>query len=375
MTINATIDAINKAGQSIWYDNLSRDVLNSGELENLIKQGVSGLTSNPSIFKKAIADSSDYDESIKVLATSTPKINELCEELMVQDVQAACDLLKSTYDKTGGHDGFASLEVDPTLANDTKSTIEAAKRLWNKLNRPNAMIKIPATKAGIPAIQAALESGININATLIFSVEAYTAVAEAYITALENLKKKGEPFKRLASVASFFVSRLDAITEKQLAKLVEEGKIESSAAERFLGHVAIANSHLAYKRYKELFEGPRFTPLRAQGAMVQRPLWASTGVKNPDFPELLYLETLVAKDTVNTLPPKTLNSLLKGAAVESRLEEPATTANEVFSSLSVCGVELDKVFNTLELDGVKAFADAYKALLEALNQKANTLTA
>ncbi|MDC0358146.1 transaldolase [Oligoflexia bacterium] len=373
MPKNKHLLALNELGQSIWYDNCSRDVLNSGELASYIAAGVSGLTSNPSIFKAAIAGSSDYDAAIKELSAQALGTEKVCEELMVRDVQAASDLLNEIYQSTDAGDGFASIEVSPFLASDTGQTIEAAKALWAKLDRANGMIKIPATKAGIPAIQAVLEAGINVNATLIFSVQAYEGVANAYISALETRMAKGQDIKGIASVASFFVSRVDSICEKTFTKLLGGGSVKEGDQTVFLGKVGIANSKLAYEKYEELFGGERFKKLAEKGARVQRPLWASTGTKNPAFSPILYVEELAGKDTVNTLPPKTLKTLMEHATVEPRLHAGLAEAKDTISGINSLGLPFDALLVQLEEEGVKAFADAYQQLLDALEGKCNCL--
>ncbi len=369
MSKNKSIVALNALGQSIWYDNLSRDVLRSGELAKLIESGVSGLTSNPTIFKKAIADSSDYDQDIQALVRKGLGTEELCEELMVRDVAAAADLLKPIYQGTKGADGHASIEVSPTLARDTKGTIEAAKRIWAKLARPNIMIKIPATKEGIPAIQEVLALGINVNVTLIFSVEVYSQVAEAHISALEKRIAKGEDISSIASVASFFVSRVDAICEKNSEALVKSGKAKAEEAAKTFGKIGIANSKLAYEEYEKLYKSARFEKLKAKSARVQRPLWASTGTKNPKLSPVLYVEELAGRDTVNTLPPATLKALLEKATIEPRLHGGLADAKSVIALLGTVGLNFSDLLRQLQEEGVKSFAESYRELLESIEKK------
>jgi transaldolase len=367
---NAQIVALNELGQSVWYDNLSRDVLKSGELRSLIGSGVSGLTSNPTIFKQAIADSDNYDEALKSQAVKGLDAEAACEELMIQDVAAAADLLRPTYEATNGGDGFASIEVSPYLAADEKGTVEAALRIWKKLGRPNAMIKIPATPECIPAIQAALEHGLNVNVTLIFSTEVYEQVANAYISALENRAAKGLDIRRIASVASFFVSRVDAIVEKSFDGLVQAGKCSESDRAKFFGKVGVANSKLAYEAYERLFTSDRFRKLQEQhGAVPQRPLWASTGTKNPAFKAVMYVEELAGRNTVNTMPPATLKALLAGAEIAPKLHSGLKESKDLLGWIEARGISMARLLGELQVAGVKSFADSYKELINSIDQK------
>lgn len=366
---NPQILALNELGQSVWYDNLSRDVLRSGELQSLISQGVSGLTSNPTIFKQAIADTSNYDDDMKQPELKGLSTEALCEELMVRDVAAAADLLRPIYDETGAGDGYASIEVSPYLAADGKGTVDAAVRLWKKLNRPNIMIKIPATPECIPAIQAVLEQGINVNVTLIFSTQVYDQVANAYISALEARVKRGEDVKNIASVASFFVSRVDASVEKALDELLKSGKAQPADKDALFGKVGVANSKLAYASFEKLFGSDRFKALREKGARVQRPLWASTGTKNPVFKAVMYVEELAGRDTVNTMPPATVKALIAGGSIEPRLHRGLADAQALVARLGGLGVSLDAMLRDLQVAGVKSFSDSYKDLLASIDAK------
>lgn len=369
MAKNPQIAALNELGQSVWYDNLSRSVLNSGELRSLIDAGVSGLTSNPTIFKVAIADSNDYDAELKELARGGASSELLCEELMLKDVGAAADLLSAVYKTSGGTDGHASIEVSPFLAHDTEGTIEAARRLWKKLNRPNGMIKIPATPEGLPAIRQALEEGININITLIFSDEVYAKVAEAYIAALETRVARNQPVADIASVASFFVSRVDAICEKSFGELAKAGKAREADGEAIIGKVGIANSKIAYAKFEEIFDSPRFKKLGERGAHVQRPLWASTGTKNPKFSPVMYVEELAGRNTVNTMPPATLKALMQGGVIAPRLHEGLDRAEEIVASAERLGVPFTQLLQELQTAGVKLFADSFRELLDSIEKK------
>ena len=368
-TKNPQILALNELGQSVWYDNLSRDVLRSGELSSLIQEGVSGLTSNPTIFKQAIADTSNYDEDMKQPELKELPTEALCEELMVRDVAAAADLLRPVYDATNAGDGYASIEVSPYLSADGKGTVEAALRLWKKLNRPNIMIKIPATPECIPAVQAVLEQGINVNITLIFSTQVYEQVANAYLSALETRARKGESLQGISSVASFFVSRVDASVEKSFDELVKGGKAQAGEKEFFLGKAGIANSKLAYAAFERIFGSERFKLLQDQGALVQRPLWASTGTKNPAFKAVMYVEELAGRDTVNTMPPGTVKALLAGGDIEPRLHNGLKEAESLISKVNSLGVVTDNLLRDLQVAGVKSFADSYKELLASIDTK------
>lgn len=373
MAKNKQILALNELGQSIWYDNVSKSVLRSGELQSIIESGVSGLTSNPTIFKKAIADSDDYDGDMQELARAGLNAEQICEELMIKDIAAAADLLRPTYDATSGGDGYASIEVSPTLARDAHGTIEAARRLWKKLARPNIMVKIPGTSECIPAIQTCLEEGININVTLLFSDVAYRAVAAAYIKALETRASGGKELRNISSVASFFVSRVDAICEKTFDDLVKNGKAQAADRKSFEALVGIANSRVAYCSFREMFGAETFKKLERAGARVQRPLWASTGTKNPAYSPVLYVEELAGRDTVNTMPPATLKALMEKATIEPRLQQERPVASKIIDTVKGLGVPFESLMVTLEQDGVKLFADAYTELLGAISTKLSKL--
>ncbi len=366
---NPQILALNELGQSVWYDNLSRDVLRSGELRSLIDQGVSGLTSNPTIFKQAIADTNNYDDDMRSEALRSLDAEALCEELMVKDVAAAADLLRPIYDATNAGDGYASIEVSPYLASDANGTVEAALRLWKKLNRPNIMIKIPATPECIPAIKRTLEHGINVNVTLIFSDAVYRDVAEAYISALETRVARGEEVRAVSSVASFFVSRVDAIVEKSFDELLKGGKVAAEKKDLFFGKVGVANSKLAYESFESLFGGDRFKKLQEKGARVQRPLWASTGTKNPVFKAVMYVEELAGRDTVNTMPPATVKALIAGAAIAPKLHAGLESAKQLVSAVNSMGIGFDVLLKDLQVAGVKSFADSYKELIGSIEKK------
>jgi transaldolase len=373
VTKNPQILALNELGQSVWYDNLSRDVLRSGELKTLIDQGVSGLTSNPTIFKQAIADTANYDDDMRSAELKELNDEALCEELMLRDVAAAADLLRPVYDATGAGDGYASIEVSPYLSADGKGTVEAAVRLWKKLNRPNIMIKIPATPECIPAIQETLEKGINVNVTLIFSNEVYEQVAHAYINALKARSARGESVRNIASVASFFVSRVDAIVEKTFDELVKAGKAKTEDKNSFFGKIGIANSKVAYASFEKLFTSNEFKALKEQGARVQRPLWASTGTKNPVFKSVMYVEELAGRDTVNTMPPATVKALLADGVIEPRLHGGAADAVALVNKVNALGVPFSALLQELQVAGVKSFSDSYRDLLQSIDNKRKSI--
>ncbi len=371
--MNKNIVALNSVGQSIWYDNLSRDVLQSGELKKLIEGGVSGLTSNPTIFQKAISGSATYDTEMKSELKKTSQVTEITETLMVADVGAAADLLRSVFDKTKGADGYASIEVSPLLARDTEGTIAEARKLWKRLDRPNIMIKVPATKEGLPAIQQLISDGINVNVTLIFSVSVYEKVVNAYLSGLEYRSKNNLGLK-VASVASFFVSRVDTICEKHLDEKIAKGQASAADKAAMLGKIGIANSKLAYAKYQELFgNSSRFAPLKDKGAWIQRPLWASTGTKNPAFSPVLYVEELAGPDTVNTVPPQTLAALMEKCGVHNKLVQDIDAASSLINGVNKLGILFDNLLVELEEQGVKLFADSYNALIADVTKKVEAL--
>lgn len=375
MSVVPSILGINKVSQSVWYDNLSRDILSSGELAGLIAKGVSGLTSNPTIFKKAIADSSHYDARIKELSVKKLSTEELTEELMIEDVAAAADLLLPVYNASNGKDGHASIEVSPFLARDAKNTVEAAKRIWSKLSRPNIMIKIPGTPQCLPAIRETLSAGINVNVTLLFSQQDYEQVAEEFLCAVEARLAKGEPVDKLASVASFFVSRVDAICELHFGNLLKAGVVTKEAEQQFVGKIGIANAKVAYQSFLEIFNSARFLAMKAKGAQFQRPLWASTGTKNPALPPLLYVKELAGEHTVNTMPPATLKFLVEenSSDYSAKVVSDIPGAKTIVTSINKLGLPFGALLHRLQDDGVELFAGSYRELLEAVEKKASTL--
>jgi transaldolase/glucose-6-phosphate isomerase len=352
-------------GQSIWYDNVRRGLLDSGEMAALIEAGVSGVTSNPTIFEKAVVSSSDYDAALHDLVGQGKSVEEIYEALALDDIRRTADLLLPNYERTDGADGYVSLEVSPALAPDTDGTIAEARRLFTALDRPNVMIKVPATLAGISAIEALIGEGINVNVTLIFSLAQYRAAAEAYIAGLERLAASGD-VSRVASVASFFVSRIDTAVDRALEE-VGEADLQ--------GKIAIANTKIAYVRFKEIFGGERWERLAGQGARVQRPLWASTSTKNPRYPDTLYVDNLIGPETVNTLPPETLQAFLDHGQVALTLEADLEAARDDLARLADLGVDLDAITRKLLDDGVAAFAKSFEALLGSIAEKRERLLA
>jgi transaldolase len=357
-------------GQSIWLDYIRRDLMASGGLRHLIEEdGLRGMTSNPSIFEKAIADSHDYDEAIRAMALKGEGVEAIYETLSQRDVQSAADEFRPLYDKTDGKDGYVSLEVNPHLAHDTKGTIEEARRLWAALNRPNVFIKVPATAEGLPAIQKLIGEGISVNVTLLFGLPRYRQVAEAYIDGIEARAVQGKPLKHLASVASFFVSRIDALVDPLLEKLIAQGGEEAEAAKKVHGQVAICSAKVAYQIYKETFGSDRFRKLAAQGARVQRLLWASTSTKDPDFRDVKYVEALIGPDTVDTAPMETLDAYREHGEPKARLEQDVQEARWVLERLPELGIDIDDVTQQLEDEGVQKFNQPFDKLMETLAQR------
>jgi transaldolase len=351
-------------GQSIWYDNIRRALIDSGGLQALLDAGVRGVTSNPSIFEKAIVGSADYDDAIKALAADGKSVEEIYEALAIEDIQRTADLLRPIYDDTGGVDGYASLEVSPTLAHDTEGTIADARRLHAALNQPNVIIKVPATPAGIPAIEALIGEGIPINVTLIFGLDTYEAVAEAYLAGLEKLSAAGGDLSHVASVASFFISRIDSAVDTALAALNNEA---------LQGQIAIANAKMAFARSHDIFSGDRWRRLANRGARVQRLLWASTGTKNPTYSDTLYLDELIGQDTVNTVPPATLDAFLDHGTVAAPLGHGLDNARSQLKQLASLGIDLDAITQTLQDEGVAGFAKSFESLMAGVAAKRHQL--
>ena len=366
------VQDVQRLGQSIWYDNIRRGLLDSGELKRLIEMGVTGLTSNPTIFEKAIAGSTDYDEALTELARSDKSVDQSYEALVIEDIRTTADLLRPIYDRTGGVDGYASLEVSPKLAHDTAGTTAEARRLFGALDKPNVMIKVPATAEGIPAVRQLISEGININVTLIFSLEAYRQVMEAYIAGLEEYVAAGGDPSRIASVASFFVSRVDTAVDTLLEERMRQGAPDVKA---LMGKAAIANAKLAYREFQQVFGEERFSSLKGQQARPQRPLWASTSTKNPAYSDLMYVEALIGPDTVDTLPPATLTALLEYGKPGLTLQKGTDQAEEHIEALEKAGISMNQVTDNLLADGVKSFADSFDKLLSNISEKMAKLAA
>jgi len=364
--------ALMALGQSLWLDYIHRELLESGELRRLIEQdGIRGVTSNPTIFEQAIAGGAAYDAAIAALAREGKDARGILKALTVADVGGACDAFAPIYEMTEGGDGFVSLEVAPDLAHDTAGTIAEAKRLWAAVGRPNLMIKVPGTPEGLPAITALLAEGINVNVTLLFAVEMYQRVIEAYHAGLEQRAAAGRPLDRVRSVASFFVSRVDSEVDPQL-----EARIAATAdpaqkvrLEALLGTAAVANAAVAYQAYEAEFSAPRFRALMAKGAAVQRPLWASTSTKNPRFPATMYVDRLIGPDTVNTVPPATLKAFQDHGRPARTIDADVAGARRQLAALAAAGISLTAVTDHLVTDGVAKFAKSFASLLAAIETK------
>jgi transaldolase / glucose-6-phosphate isomerase len=369
---SAPISALLAQGQAIWLDYIRRDLIESGELARFVRdEGLRGVTSNPAIFQKAIAGSHDYDGLFAAALRETRDPIAVYERIAVREIQDACDALRPVYESTGGRDGFASLEVSPHLAHDTAGTIAEARKLWAAVARPNVMIKVPGSPAGIPALDMLIGEGINVNVTLLFSREAYRKVAETYIAALERRATHHREFGRVASVASFFVSRIDSAVDKLLETRIQPATSETERARvrDLLGKAAIANAKLAYRIYRELIATPRWQGLAAKGAQPQRVLWASTSTKNPAYRDVLYVEELVGADTVNTLPLETFDAFRDHGRVRPSLTENIAEAEAVMAELGALGISMDEVTAKLLDDGVRLFAESYDKLLAAIGER------
>lgn len=359
-------------GQSVWLDEISRHLLNSGELARLIQEDdLRGVTSNPTIFEKAIAGSADYDEEIQRLSAQGRNAPEILDVLMSEDIRAAADLFTPVYETTHGLDGYVSIECAPNLAYDTTGTMTEARRLASLVHRPNVMVKIPASREGLPAIQQMLAEGLNINITLLFSIERYGAVIDAYMSGLEQRVASGAPIDHIASVASFFVSRVDTAVDKLLEQKMEENGNPAVRAEleSLLGKAAIANARMAYHLFKERFQSERFQHLASRGANVQRVLWASTSTKNPAFPDTMYIDQLIGRDTVNTMPLATIKKFKDHGHVAPTLESGIDEARRVIDELGMHGIDLHAVTRELEEAGIKSFTKSFDAVLDSIEMK------
>lgn len=360
------IRQISELGQAIWLDFISRDLLRSGKLRDLVNRGMTGMTSNPTIFQKSIAAGREYDDQIRELAAARKSTYEIYEALAMQDIGEAADQIRSVYNESQARDGFVSIEVNPRLADDSDATIEEARRLFRSIDRPNVMIKVPATPAGIPAIRTLIGEGINVNVTLIFSIGAYEKVMEAYIEGLRRLRDSGRPLGFVGSVASFFVSRVDTLIDGLLTKRIDAGERELGTLR---GQAAIANARIAYDCYKSVFEGPQFADLRAAGARVQRPLWASTSTKNPAYSPTKYVDALIGPNTVNTVPPETLDAIEDHATPARTIDLDVQQSYAVIEKLRTVGVDMTRVTDQLLADGVRLFAESFDKLLGDLEAK------
>jgi transaldolase len=363
---DSRLHQLSALGQSVWIDYLSRRLIREGELEKLMREdAVVGVTSNPTIFQKAIAEGDAYDEQMREVLAEEEDAKEVFLKLAVKDVQDACDLLRAVWDGGHGQDGYVSIEVDPNLASDTEATTNEAQRLHDLVDRPNCFVKIPATEAGLPAIEEMVARGRNINVTLIFSLQRYSEVVEAYLHGLERLVESGGDPSKVASVASFFVSRVDTEADKRLD--------EAGAPAELKGKLAVANAKLAYQRYKELHSGPRWEALAERGARKQRCLWASTSTKNPEYRDVIYVEELIGSETVNTMPEETIFAFQDHGEVALTLEQDLDEAHRVFEQVAAAGVDYDDVVGVLEQEGVQKFADSFSELLDGVRAKRGEL--
>lgn len=357
------LNKIRNQGQSIWLDLLDREIMDSGKLQSLIDDDdLRGLTSNPSIFEKAISGSSDYDKDIAKLAEKEEDNGDIFFGIAIKDIQRAADIFKPVFDKTDGQDGFVSLEVSPHLARDTDGTIKQARELWKKVDRKNVMIKIPGTEEGLPAIRQCLSEGININVTLLFGLPRYREITEAFMGALEDRLKENQPIDHVASVASFFLSRIDVMVDPML---------KEKKADDLAGKIAIASAKKAYQIYLDMIKSERFKKLEAKGAQPQRVLWASTSTKDPSFSDVLYVETLIGKDTINTLPMDTIDAFRDHGKVADTVSQDMDTANSTLDKLKDIGIDIDDVTQKLEDEGIEKFNKAYDQLLESIDEQKN----
>ena len=359
-------------GQSIWQDDISRNQLTSGHLQRMVDEvGIRGVTSNPTIFEKAISAGDDYDDQISALFAENKSALEIFEAIEVDDIRDACDVLRPIYDASEGIDGYVSIEVSPDAARDADSTREQVRRLWDSVDRPNLMVKIPGTVEGVPVIQEMLAEGKNINVTLLFSIDAYRSVANAYVSALEERHANGLPIDRIASVASFFVSRVDTLVDKLLdekAAGTEDPELHGAYA-GLKGTIAVANAQMAYAAFLEIFSGPRWDALAAAGARPQRPLWASTGTKNPAYSDTLYVDTLIGPHTVNTMPGKTIEAFLDHGMVSRSVDEDLEGAQAMLTGLADAGIDLKAVTDQLEEEGIASFIKSFETLLAGVESK------
>lgn len=376
MKVNS-IKELQKRGQRLWLDNLSRSLISSGDLQQLIDEGLTGVTSNPTIFEKAIGESQDYDQEIRLLVSQGMTVPEIMDLLIVKDIQRAADLFRPVYERTNGGDGYVSIEVAPSLAYRTEETIDTVKALHQQLNRENVMIKIPATKEGLPAIEASIAAGIPINVTLIFSQERYEAVVRAYLAGIQSRLEKGLPVESVRSVASVFVSRIDTAIDRLLEPRIQAAGDEAEKRElkSLLGEAGIANAKMIYQKFKEILQGPDFLTLEKKGTSLQRVLWGSTGRKNPNYSDLLYVEELIGPHTVNTVPPATLAAFRDHGRIRPSLEENIDDARATLQKLAALGIDLGQTTRQLEEEGVKSFSDSFEKLTVSLAEKRQRMLA
>jgi transaldolase len=361
---------LQQLGQSPWHDNIRRQLLTSGSLKRMVDDGdITGLTSNPTIFEQAIAQSTDYDEDLHRLARGGKTAEEIFDALAIDDIKNAANVLAPVFERTGGKDGYVSIEVAPKLANDTPATIREARRLWSAVARPNLMVKIPATPAGVPAIEQSIADGLNINVTLIFSLKRYDEVMDAYLRGLIRRLESGQKIDHTASVASFFVSRVDTLVDKLLDERIAGGAERKDLLQSLKGKAAIANAKLAYAEFRRKFSTEAFAGLKNHGARLQRPLWASTSTKNPAYPDLYYVEALIGPDTVDTMPPATLAAYKDHGNPEVRIDKQLDDARRAMDQLAEVGIGMDEVTKKLEIDGVASFAKSFDSLIAVVEKR------
>lgn len=368
--VNNPLRKLEEFGQSVWLDFIQRQMTLSGELKGLIEDdGLSGLTSNPTIFAKAIGGSQDYDAAVRALAQSGKNSLAIYESVAIEDLQRAADLLRPTYERQNGKDGFVSMEVSPYLVHDTQGTLAEARRFWRALERPNVLIKVPGTDAGLAAIQQLIAEGINVNVTLLFGLPRYRQVVEAYLAGLEDRAAHGRPVDRVASVASFFLSRIDTLIDPMLEKLVAAGGENAGLAYDLRGQAAIASAKLAYQIYQENFQGARWQRLATQGSRTQRVLWASTSTKNPAYSDVKYVEPLIGPDTINTMPMETIQAYRDHGRPALTLTRDMEAAHRAMAQLQAVGIDIDQITKQLEAEGAAKFSASFDELLEAVEEK------
>lgn len=376
-TNNNHLKEIRAYGQSIWMDNLRRDLIESGELKSLITdRAISGITSNPAIFQKAIAGNAIYDADIEAGIRAKKTVDDIYEDLVFADIRNACDVLRPIYDETDGLDGYVSIELPPAIANDTEGSVREAKRYYSEIDRPNVMVKIPGTTAGIAAVEAVIKEGINVNVTLLFSVDSYTNAAWAYVRGLEARAAEGKDISKISSVASFFLSRIDTKVDERIDDKLKgiDDLSQKAMLQELKGKVAIANAKVAYQNYLDIVNSDRWQALKAKRANVQRLLWASTSTKNPDYSDVMYVDELIGPDTVNTLPPETIEACADHCDVASRVEQNVDQARHTLDALAEVGIDLDAIMDELLDEGIDKFVQPFNSLMKSLEEKVNTLS-